>query len=97
MRISKLFIILLIISFGTVNCPNLSIAQEDSAENTKITVHKPEGVILIDEKPDKRKGWLWAIIGVLAVAGGVAALSGGSSGGGDDDPTQPTGSYTGSW
>jgi hypothetical protein len=97
----KLFIILLIISFGTVNCPNLSIAQEESSENTKVTEHKPEGVVSTEKKPRKSKGWLWAIVGILAVVGGVAALGGGGGGGGggsdSSDDAAPTGEYEFTW
>ena len=94
--LSKLFIVLLIISFGIVNSPNLSIAQEDLPENTKVTVHKPEGLILTEKKPSKSKVWLWALIGVLAVVGGVAAVAGGSGGGGSDQ-TSSTGDHEFTW
>ena len=95
--LSKLIIILIVISFGTVSNPNLSLAQEDSSEKAKVTVHKPEGVILTEKKPDKSRGWLWAIIGAIAIVGGVVAATGGSSSSGGDDGSSTPGEYEFTW
>ena len=62
----------------------------------QITTHEPK--TRISDLNDLPKGtggnWLWAILGVVAVAGGVAAMAGG---GGDDVSYDNTGSVGGSW
>ena len=77
---------------------DFAVAANNNLEN-QVTNHEPKTRVsdLKDLPKGKGGNWLWALLGVVAVAGGVAAMAGGGgdSGGGDGGDT--TGSVGGSW
>jgi hypothetical protein len=79
---------------------NFAIAADINLEN-QVTIHEPKTRISdLKDRPEGKGGnWLWALLGAVAVAGGIAAIAGGDSGGGDDsgDDGPTTGSVGGSW
>jgi len=78
---------------------DLASAADNNMES-HVTEHDPKARIsnLKDLPEGKGGSWLWAILGVVVVAGSAVALAGGGGGGGgggsDDDNT---GSVGGSW
>lgn len=79
---------------------DFAVAANNNLED-RVTTHEPKTRVSTLKDLPKEKGgkWLWALLGVAAVAGGVAAAAGGGSsgGGGDDDGGDSTGSVGGSW
>lgn len=90
--------LLMIISFSI----NPAMAKSEKGQTNTTTQHEPKSRMSEVKKVSKKSGsgWLWGILGIVLVAGGVAALAGGGSdGGGGDDPITPTttGNFDYSW
>ncbi len=83
------------INFYPINT-DFAGAAEINPES-QITEHEPKARIsnLKDLPKGKGGNWLWAILGAVAIAGGVAVMAGGGDGGGGGD--DKTGSVGGSW
>ena len=77
---------------------DFTAAANNKMEN-QVTSHEPKTRISDLKDLPKEKGgkWLWALLGVVAVAGGVAAAASGGSSGGGGDGGDNTGSVGGSW
>jgi hypothetical protein len=100
--IIKVFLCLLLmlhINFSYIDT-TCAAATNTNAEG-QITEHAPNTRIsnLKDMPKGKSGAWLWALLGVLVVAVGAAALASGSDsgGGGSDEGGVDTGSVGGSW
>ena len=78
-------------------------AQIEKEATPTITEHMPQSRIVVEKDipGSGGKSWLWILLGVALVAGGVAALAGSSdSGGGSSGSTDsqtPTGDVTVGW
>ncbi len=91
-------ILLLIFSLWNFLLPRFSFAQVGTLE-PEITKHSPEmrsspELNFPDQESEKRKTWLWWVLGGLAVAGAIgiaAAASGGGGGGGGGSTVATTG------
>lgn len=83
------------VNFYTINI-DYAVAAEINQES-QVTEHEPK--VRTSNLKDLPKGkggnWLWAMLGVVAIAGGVAAIIGGGDSGDTDDAN--TGSVGGSW
>jgi len=93
-------IVIFYVNFYTINTDYAGAAEINP--ESQITEHEPKARIsnLKDLPKGKGGNWLWAILGVVAVAGGVAAMAGGGGGGGGgsgDSDDANTGSVGGSW
>jgi len=100
--IIKVFLCLLLmlhINFSYIDTTGAAVTNTNA--EGQITEHEPNTRIsnLKDMPKDKSGVWLWALLGVLVVAVGVAALASGSDsgGGGSDEGGVDTGSVGGSW
>ena len=92
---------LAVIFYFNAATADVAVAASSDLDN-QITTHEPKTRIsdLKDLPKGKGGNWLWAILGALAVAGGVAAMAGGGDGGGGGDDGGgggTTGSVGGSW
>jgi len=82
---------------------NSAFANDTKDQSDIVTSHDPQSRMSEVKKVSEKKsgsGWLWGILGIAVVAGGIAALAGGGSdsGGGDDSGTPTTtGDYDFSW
>jgi len=90
--------VLMIFSFAATQ----SIASDNKEPNDAVTTHEPKSRMSEVKKVSKKSGsgWLWGVLGLAVVAGGIAALVDGDSdsGGGDDSGTPTTtGDYDFSW
>ena len=90
--IKKLLIVFLILTTIHLYLPKITLAGEsifltksDITKNSPESISTPEKDIPVEtvETPGKSKGWLWVVVAILAVAGGVAIA--GSSGGGSSN------------
>jgi hypothetical protein len=75
-----------------------STIQED---DRRISIHEPQSRVSdeIEISGDKGRHWLWILLGVVVIAGGIAAIAGGGE---DSDQSNHeadanTGSVSGSW
>lgn len=75
-----------------------AVAANDNLEN-RVTNHEPKTRVSdLKDLPEGKSGnWLWALLGVVAVVGGVAAMAGGGGDGGGSGGGDNTGSVGGSW
>lgn len=100
--IMKVFFCLLLMAHINLyyNDTTCAAATNTSGEG-QVTEHEPNTRISnLKDMPKEKSGvWLWVLLGVLVVAGGVAALAGGSDseGGGSNEGAVDTGSVGGSW
>ena len=81
---------------------NSAFANDTKDQSAVVTSHDPKSRMSEVKKASKKSGsgWLWGILGIAVVAGGIAILAGGGSdSGGGDDPGTPTttGDYDFSW
>ena len=94
-------IALLLIPIFLLNISSIGMTQQinftplDQAPQSWST---PE-IEIQKEKPKKKNTFLWIILGVVAIVGGVAAIGGGDAGGGGggDDDGATTGGYEIRW
>jgi len=101
-QVRSIFCIILVILMVFSTTINNAIAKDTKDEKTEVTSHEPKTRMSEVKKASKKSGsgWLWGILGLAVVAGGIAALAGGGSdSGGGDDPDTPTttGDYDFSW
>ena len=87
------------INFSSIDATYAAAANENA--EGQVTKHEPNTRISdLKDMPKRKSGvWLWALLGVLVVAVGAAALASGSDsgGGGSDESGVDTGSVGGSW
>ena len=90
--LKKLLIAFLILTSINLCLPKVVLAgdtiflsKSDITKNSPESSSTPEKDIPVEtvETPEKSKGWLWVVVAILAVAGGVAIA--GSSGGGSNN------------
>ena len=90
-------IVISYVNFYPINTDYAGAAEIDP--ESQITEHEPKA--RISNLKDLPKGtggnWLWAILGAVALAGGVAAMAGGGGGGGGGSGDDNTGSVGASW
>ncbi|MBI4690501.1 MAG: hypothetical protein HY754_09590 [Nitrospirae bacterium] len=98
-RIISIFLIFL--TFNMYLYPAISFAEESYyLAEAEITKHPPE-ILATDEEDiptiqesKSSSGWIWIVLGLLAVGGGVAALAGGGGGGGGSSSSSGGGDTT---
>lgn len=85
------------VSFYPINTDYAGAAEINP--ESQITEHEPKARISNLKELPKGKGgnWLWALLGAVAIAGGVAAMAGGGGGGGGGSGDDNTGSVGASW
>jgi hypothetical protein len=105
MKIFKIFLILfLIFSLWNFCLPRLSFPQVGNIE-PEITKHPPEMRSSAEQnfpvgETEKRKTWIWWVVGILVVGGAIAIAStagGGGGGGGNGSSGGNSGSVTLGW
>ena len=103
--LKKFLIFLLILSLWNFCFPRLSFSQVGKIE-TEVTKHppemrsSPEENIPVQEKTEKRRGWIWVIVGILVVGAAIgiaAAAAGGHGGGGNNNSGGNSGNVTVGW
>ncbi len=99
--LKKFLIFLLIISLWNICLPRLSFSQVGTIE-PEITKHppemrsSPEQNIPAREMTEKRKTWIWWVIGALVVGGAIGLAAAASGGGGGGGGTSSSGGTTSS-
>ena len=99
--IKVLLCLLLMVQINLSSIDATYTAAANASAEGQVTKHEPNTRISdLKDMPKRKSGvWLWALLGVLVVAVGAAALASGSDsgGGGSDEGGVNTGSVGGSW